>query len=152
VRHPDEKQQAQDLWLLERLRKEFGLMNCWQAANPNRNLPQTLRWSRDQATPYHCDGIFVPAAWYRYLDHCEVLASPLWEELSDHNPVVASFTPGQDDYNFSPKPAARATSREVKPCIESSKVRRPSGHLVEVYLLHQPLWASNQAFLIRFAH
>jgi len=92
VRHPDEKQQAQDLWLLERLRKEFGLMNCWQAANPNRDLPQTLRWSRGKATPYHCDGIFVPAAWYRYLDHCEVLASPLWEELSDHNPVVATFS------------------------------------------------------------
>ena len=72
--------------------REFGLISCWQAANPNRDLPQTLRWSRDQAIPYHCDGIFVPDAWYRYLDQCEVLASPLWEELSDHNPVVATFS------------------------------------------------------------
>ncbi|MBD2463402.1 endonuclease/exonuclease/phosphatase family protein [Oscillatoria sp. FACHB-1407] len=92
VRHSGEQQQDQDLWLLERLRKEFGLMSCWQAANPNRNLVQTLRWSRDKATPYHCDGIFVPAAWYRYLDKCEVLTSPMWEELSDHNPVIATFS------------------------------------------------------------
>lgn len=91
VRHPSEQRKDQDLWLLERLRKEFGLMSCWQAANLNRDLAQTLRWSRDKAVPYHCDGIFVPAAWYRYLDECEVLTSPMWEELSDHNPVVASF-------------------------------------------------------------
>jgi len=68
-------------------------ISCWQAANPNCNLAQTLRWGPDQATPYHCDGIFVPAAWSRYLDQCKVLSSPVWEELSDHNPVVASFTP-----------------------------------------------------------
>jgi endonuclease/exonuclease/phosphatase family metal-dependent hydrolase len=92
VRHPSERRQDGNLWLLERLRSEFGLMSCWQAANPNRDLPQTLRWIRDKATPYHCDGIFVPAAWYRYLDKCEVLASPAWEALSDHNPVVATFS------------------------------------------------------------
>jgi endonuclease/exonuclease/phosphatase family metal-dependent hydrolase len=97
VRHPSEQREDQDLWLLERLRKQFGLMSCWQAANPNRNLAQTLRWSRDKATPYHCDGIFIPAAWYRYLDQCEVLASPIWEALSDHNPVVASFMPVSDN-------------------------------------------------------
>lgn len=91
ARHPAEASKDQDLWLLKRLRQEFGLMSCWQAANPNRNLAQTLRWDRDRGTPYHCDGIFVPAAWYRYLDQCEVLSSPMWEELSDHNPVVATF-------------------------------------------------------------
>ena len=89
VRHPSEKRQAHNLFLLERLRKEFNLMNAWQVANPNRDLPQTLRWGRDKAEPYHCDAIFVPAAWYRYLDSCEVLSSPLWDSLSDHNPVVA---------------------------------------------------------------
>ena len=89
VRHPSEKRQAHDLWLLDRLRKEFNLMNCWQVANPNRDLPQTLRWGRDKAEPYHCDAIFVPAHWYRYLDACEVLHSPEWDALSDHYPVVA---------------------------------------------------------------
>uniref|UniRef100_B8HYW7 Endonuclease/exonuclease/phosphatase domain-containing protein n=1 Tax=Cyanothece sp. (strain PCC 7425 / ATCC 29141) TaxID=395961 RepID=B8HYW7_CYAP4 len=34
VRHPGEEQQDADLWLLERLRQEFGLISCWQAANP----------------------------------------------------------------------------------------------------------------------
>lgn len=91
VRHSSEGRKDDDLWLLERLRKEFGLMSCWQAANPNRDLPQTLRWSKNKVTSYHCDGIFVPSSWYRYLDQCEVLASPEWESMSDHNPVVATF-------------------------------------------------------------
>lgn len=76
--------------LLTRLRKEFGLINCWQTANPNQPLPQTLRWGTDKTIPYHCDGIFVPAAWYQYLDSCEVFSQG-WETLSDHNPVVATF-------------------------------------------------------------
>lgn len=92
VRHPKEKLQDQSLWLLERLRKEFNLMSSWQATNPNQDLPQTLRWNRDTTQPYHCDGIFVPACWYKYLDSCEVLSSPIWEKLSDHNPVVATLT------------------------------------------------------------
>lgn len=91
VRHPQEQLQDETLWLLDRLRKEFNLMSCWQAANPNEDLPQTLRWSKDKALPFHCDGIFMPAHWYRYLDDCEVLVSPKWEKLSDHNPVVATF-------------------------------------------------------------
>ena len=89
VRHPSEKRQSHNIFLLERLRKEFNLMNAWQVANPNRNLPQTLRWARDKSEPYHCDAIFVPAAWYRHLDSCEILSSPSWDALSDHNPVVA---------------------------------------------------------------
>jgi endonuclease/exonuclease/phosphatase family metal-dependent hydrolase len=91
VRHPSEKRQQHNLFLLERMRKEFNLMNAWQIANPNRDLPQTLRWGRDKSEPYHCDAIFVPAAWYRHLDSCEVLSSPDWDALSDHNPVVARF-------------------------------------------------------------
>jgi endonuclease/exonuclease/phosphatase family metal-dependent hydrolase len=90
-RHPSEGLQDNTLWLLERLRKEFNLMSCWQMANPNEDLPQTLRWRRNKAYPYHCDGVFVPASWYRYLDRCEVLDSPVWETLSDHNPVVATL-------------------------------------------------------------
>lgn len=92
VRHPKEELQDQDLWLLERLRQEFGLMSCWQAANPNRDLSQTLRWSGNPRATYHCDGLFAPASWYQYLSGCEVLSSPDWETLSDHNPVIASFS------------------------------------------------------------
>lgn len=89
VRHPTERRQVHDLWLLERLRKEFNLINCWQVANPNRDLPQTLRWGRDKTEPYHCDAIFVPACWYRHLDSCEVFSGQPWDALSDHYPVVA---------------------------------------------------------------
>jgi endonuclease/exonuclease/phosphatase family metal-dependent hydrolase len=89
IRHPEEFELG-DPWLIERFRKEFNLLSCWQAANPNRSLPQTLRHG-DKTKPFHCDGIFVPAAWYGDLAQSEVLSAPIWDELSDHNPVFAEF-------------------------------------------------------------
>ncbi len=70
---------------------EFGLVNCWQEANPDRPLAQTLRWSNAPEIPYHCDGLFVPRSWADRLRTCEVVSSPDWDRLSDHNPVVARF-------------------------------------------------------------
>jgi endonuclease/exonuclease/phosphatase family metal-dependent hydrolase len=77
--------------LLERLGQEFGLLSCWQAANPNRALAQTLRWTANRRAPYHCDGIFVPAAWLDRLVSCRVVRGASWDALSDHSPVVAEF-------------------------------------------------------------
>jgi endonuclease/exonuclease/phosphatase family metal-dependent hydrolase len=91
IRHVKEPVPADPPWLLRRLRREFNLMSCWQAVHPNRDLAQTLRWARNPATPYHCDGIFVPAAWYRYLEDCQVVSDPGWDVLSDHNPVVVTL-------------------------------------------------------------
>ena len=91
IRHSTEPLPTDPPWLLKRLRKEFNLLGCWQAVNPNRDLAQTLRWAGNPVAPYHCDGIFVPAAWYRHLDDCQVIAGPAWDSLSDHNPVVATF-------------------------------------------------------------
>lgn len=90
-RHPTEHLQDSDLALLHRMRQRFNLMSAWQAANPNRNLPQTLRDNNDPTRRYHCDALFIPSVWYRYLDACAVLASPEWDKLSDHNPVVATL-------------------------------------------------------------
>jgi endonuclease/exonuclease/phosphatase family metal-dependent hydrolase len=81
----------QELAIQTRLADEFGLVNCWQAANPDRPLHQTLRWTGDRTTAYHCDGIFVPKSWRRRLRSCLVLAGDEWDRLSDHNPVVAQF-------------------------------------------------------------
>lgn len=80
-----------DLAIQARLSEELGLMNCWQEANPDRPLQQTLRWHRDPTTPYHCDGLFVPKAWKDRLISCVVLSGGSWEPLSDHNPVIAEF-------------------------------------------------------------
>lgn len=74
-----------------RLAEEFGLLNCWQTANPNQPLPQTLRWSKDRTIPYHCDGLFVPKSWKDRLESCVVLSGKDWDQLSDHNPVIAHF-------------------------------------------------------------
>jgi hypothetical protein len=89
IRQPKEFEPG-DLWLIDRFREEFNLMSCWQAANPNRDLPQTLRHG-DKTKPFHCDGIFAPMAWYEHLAKSEVLSAAIWDELSDHNPVFAEF-------------------------------------------------------------
>lgn len=91
VRHNGEPVPTDPPWLLQRLRREFNLMNCWQTVHPNRDLSQTLRWARNPATPYHCDGVFVPAAWYRHLEDCQVISDPTWDALSDHSPVVVTL-------------------------------------------------------------
>ena len=88
---PDRPTCKQDLAIQTRLADEFGLVNCWQAANPCQPLCQTLRWTGNRTIPYHCDGIFVPRSWKARLESCVVLAGEEWDRLSDHNPVVASF-------------------------------------------------------------
>ncbi len=75
--------------LLTRVTQELELIPCWQTAHAGQTLAQTLRWSGNRATPYHCDGLFIPCAWGRRLESCEVFAGPRWERLSDHNPVLA---------------------------------------------------------------
>lgn len=91
IRHISEPLQESEKELISRLRRDFGLINCWQAANPNQNLAQTLRWTKNPTTAYHCDALFIPISWYRYLEECVVLNSEEWERLSDHYPVVARF-------------------------------------------------------------
>jgi endonuclease/exonuclease/phosphatase family metal-dependent hydrolase len=92
-RHPLEARTTSvaDRAILGRLGDEFGLANCWQEANPDKPLAQTLRWSNAPAVPYHCDGLFVPRSWLPSLHSCEVVASPDWDGRSDHNPIVARF-------------------------------------------------------------
>jgi endonuclease/exonuclease/phosphatase family metal-dependent hydrolase len=75
--------------LMARFTEELDLVPCWQTANPGRPLAQTLRWCVNRTAPYHCDGIFIPRAWRRRLESCEVLATSEWIALSDHNPVLA---------------------------------------------------------------
>jgi endonuclease/exonuclease/phosphatase family metal-dependent hydrolase len=82
----------QDLAVQQRLADEFGLFNCWQAANPDQPLHQTLRWTGNRTIPYHCDGLFVPREWKSRLQSCTVLMGEEWNCLSDHNPVIASFS------------------------------------------------------------
>ncbi len=80
-----------DLAIQARLRDEFGLINCWQTVHPDKPLAQTLRLSENKETPYHCDGIFVPASWEERLQRCMVMSDDEWDKMSDHNPVMAEF-------------------------------------------------------------
>jgi len=71
-----------------------GLVSCWTAAHPGGPLAQTLRWAGDRspgkATPYHCDGLLVPATWSSWLT-CDVHADERFKG-SDHNPVSATIS------------------------------------------------------------
>ena len=89
---PERPTCKQDSLIQARLAEEFGLLNCWQTANPDQPLCQTLRWTGDRTIPYHCDGIFVPRSWKDRLQSCDVMAGDEWNRLSDHNPVVACFS------------------------------------------------------------
>ncbi len=91
IRHDSEKMDDTDHKLLTRIRRRFNLMSAWQTANPTQILPQTYRDRNDPAKPHHSDALFLPSRWYRFLDQCEVLSSPEWDKLSDHNPVVATL-------------------------------------------------------------
>jgi endonuclease/exonuclease/phosphatase family metal-dependent hydrolase len=76
-----------------RLHDEFGLINVRDALHPKALPVQTLRWTGNPTVPYHCDGLFVPQRWLATLRSCVVLSSRRWCERSDHNPVLATFTP-----------------------------------------------------------
>lgn len=94
-RHPSEtgtKNSKGECELLSRLRQEFGLVNAWQTLYPNQNLPQTLRWNKNPAVPYHCDAIFVSHHFLPHLESASIANSGEWGSLSDHNPVVVTIT------------------------------------------------------------
>lgn len=77
---------------LERTEAELGLVNTWRALHAQAPLPQTLRWTRDPITPYHCDEILVPERWTSSILSAEVHAGEEWGRLSDHNPISAEVT------------------------------------------------------------
>jgi hypothetical protein len=65
------------------------LVPLWQCCNAGKVLPQTLRWMKAPAVPYHCDGFFVPPQLVKGAS-CEVPEpSDAVRRASDHNPVVA---------------------------------------------------------------
>ena len=94
IRHPSEgrlRNTKGELKTIERLRREFGVVNAWQLLHPNENLPQTLRWSRAREAAYHCDAIFLDHRLIRGLASVTVESQGIWATHSDHNPIVATF-------------------------------------------------------------
>jgi endonuclease/exonuclease/phosphatase family metal-dependent hydrolase len=63
---------------------------AWRDLHPVAPLPQTLRWTGDRTTPFHCDGYLV-----RGLDAsrltCEVLLDEQFDAVSDHRPVTLVY-------------------------------------------------------------
>ena len=76
---------------LHRMADDFQLLPAWRIAHPKGVLPQTLRWTREPRTPYHCDGVFVPSSLGHHSMSARVLSGPPWLNLSDHNPVAIEW-------------------------------------------------------------
>lgn len=83
--------------MLAALREKWDVVPCWSTANPGKPQAQTHRWTRNPATAFHCDGVFVPTSWAAQSLSCEVVnrcEAPLYTGgsfLSDHNPVRAEI-------------------------------------------------------------
>jgi len=90
-RHSGDAARAGELEIQDRLRDDFGLVNCWHFLHAHRAPPQTLRWTGNPHVAYHCDALFVPAAWSDALHACGVRSTARWQARSDHNPVIATF-------------------------------------------------------------
>lgn len=80
-----------ELAFLEVLQEKLGLVNAWQALHGGSPLPQTLRWSGNPATAYHCDAIFIDRRLRPYLKSAAVIEDPDWARLTDHNPILIEF-------------------------------------------------------------
>jgi endonuclease/exonuclease/phosphatase family metal-dependent hydrolase len=72
--------------------QELGLSLAWQDCHPGQPLPQTLRWTRNPATAFHCDGFLFRDCGAMTV-RCDVLRSPEIAAASDHNPVVLELDP-----------------------------------------------------------
>jgi endonuclease/exonuclease/phosphatase family metal-dependent hydrolase len=67
-----------------------GFLVAWRDLHPAAPLPQTLRWSGDRTTPFHCDGYLVRGFEASRLA-CEVLAREQLMVMSDHLPVTLVY-------------------------------------------------------------
>src|SRR5205823_4413639 len=64
-----------------------GFLIAWRDSHPGEPLPQTLRWTRQPTTPYHCDGFLtrgIPQSSIR----CDIISEESVTCHSDHNPVI----------------------------------------------------------------
>ena len=67
--------------------RDLGLLVAWRDSHHGLPLPQTLRWKKAPATPYHCDGFLLRGVDVSTIQ-CEVLSSGVVTRQSDHNPIV----------------------------------------------------------------
>jgi exonuclease III len=63
---------------------------AWRDLHPAAPLPQTLRWTGDRTTPFHCDGYLVRGLEASRLT-CEVLLIEQFDAVSDHRPVTLVY-------------------------------------------------------------
>ena len=68
--------------------RKRGFHVAWRDSHPESALPQTIRWTRDPAKPFHCDG-FLLRGFDNAATLCEVISGGPVVRKSDHNAVAA---------------------------------------------------------------
>ena len=90
-----EREREDEAAIITSLERDFGLVSAWTLSHPGEKLPPTLLWGRDPVTQksleFHCDFIFVPAAWRDRILSCDILTKQECADQSDHSPVLAAF-------------------------------------------------------------
>jgi endonuclease/exonuclease/phosphatase family metal-dependent hydrolase len=70
-----------------------GFLVAWRDLHPAAPLPQTLRWTGNRTTPFHCDGYLVRGLEGSRLT-CEVILNEQCDAVSDHRPVTLVYAIG----------------------------------------------------------
>ena len=82
--------------LERRLREEFGLMSAYHAATGELSGEEsrpTHFWRWDEASPFHLDYCYLPAAWVSGLRSVTVGSYEEWADASDHRPLLVDVIP-----------------------------------------------------------
>jgi endonuclease/exonuclease/phosphatase family metal-dependent hydrolase len=69
-----------------------GFLVAWRDLHPAAPLAQTLRWTGNKTTPFHCDGYLVRGLEASRLT-CEVLLNEQFDAVSDHRPLTLVYAP-----------------------------------------------------------
>jgi exodeoxyribonuclease III len=74
--------------LVDRMKKEFGLLSALHAtAPPSAPEPPTQYWRWKKEYPYHLDYAFIPADWVPRVKSVEIGNYGPWADESDHRPL-----------------------------------------------------------------
>jgi endonuclease/exonuclease/phosphatase family metal-dependent hydrolase len=92
----------EELAIQVRLAGDSGCSTAGKKRTPTTLAPDA-KVDDNRTIPYHCDGLFGPKAWKARLESCSVLAGEEWNRLSDHNPVVACFSPALTSLQTEPR-------------------------------------------------
>jgi len=97
---------------LEEFRSQ-GFLVAWRDLHPAAPLPQTLRWTGNRKTPFHCDGYLVRGLAASRLT-CEVIVNEQVDAVSDHRPVTLAYAARLSANAATPHPSHQTAGGAIR--------------------------------------